>query len=363
MNSARTLAVSRRIVVQFRRDPRSLVLVLVAPVVIIVALGYVIRQQSPDRTVAVVNQSSVTALDAGVVSQVEHLGRAHAVALDEPDARRRLSAGDVQAVLLFTGAPGRLAARLTLEGTDPSNAAALQQAVTLVLAGLQASPVGSTPQPPLPLAVDYLHGGAGYDTLDFFAPGLIAYFAFFFIFLLTAVSFLRERVAGTLERLMASPISRAELVTGYILGFGVFAMLQAILVVLAAVLALRIHYAGSIAWVFVVAAVVTLAAVNLGIFLSTYARTEFQAVQFIPFVVVPQAIFCGLIWPVSALPGWMQPLSYAFPMTYAISALRDVMLKGHGLTDAAVALNIVAVAGFAVLFAALAVGTLRREVV
>jgi ABC-2 type transport system permease protein len=354
--------VARRIVSQFRRDPRTLVLVLVVPIVIIVGVGYVVRHQSPERKIAIVNQTAIPGLDARVAAEISAANKAEGIPLPEDEARRRLTQGRVQAVLVLGGTPGSVSARLTLEGTDPSSASALRQLVTLVLTSLQPSSTGTLASPPA-LAIDYLHGGPNYDTLDFFAPGLIAYFAFFFIFLLTAVSFLRERVAGTLERLMASPISRGELVVGYILGFGIFAMLQAILVVLAAVLALRIHYTGSLAWVFVVVAVLTLAAVNLGIFLSTYARTELQAVQFIPLVVVPQAIFCGLIWPVSALPGWMQPVSRVFPMTYAIAALRDVMLKGQGLGNGAVGLNILAVLGFAVLFAGLAVGTLRREVV
>lgn len=367
MNSTRTLAVARRIVAQFRHDPRTLALVLVVPVGIIVLLGYVIRHQQPDRTIAVVNGSELAGVDDQLASLIDETGRAAGVPLPEDEARRQLANGDVQALLVLTGTAGDFAAHLTLRGTDPSSAAALRQVTTLAMTAFDASWVGAAPRDdlraPPRLSVDYLYGGPGYDTLDFFAPALIAYFAFFFMFLLTAVSFLRERVAGTLERLMASPISRAELVVGYILGFGVFALLQAVAVVVVAVYALQVHYAGSIGWVFVVVAVLTLAAVNLGIFLSTYARTELQAVQFIPLVIVPQGIFCGLIWPVSALPGWMQPISYVFPITYAVRALRAVMLEGRGLTDAAVAPDLLAIFGFAVLFAALAVGTLRREVV
>jgi len=213
------------------------------------------------------------------------------------------------------------------------------------------------------MSVEYVYGGPDYDTLDFFAPALMGFFAFFLVFLLTAVSFQRERSAGTLDRLMASPIRRTELIAGYALGFGFFALLQAVLVVGASVLIFRIHYAGSLLWVFVLVMALSLAAVNLGIFVSAFARTELQAMQFIPLVIVPQGLLSGVIWPVSSLPEWLGPVTKTLPMTYAINALRDVMLKGYGPGDADLLLNGGVVAGFAVLFALLAIGTLRREVV
>ncbi len=100
---------------------------------------------------------------------------------------------------------------------------------------------------------------------------------------------------------------------------------------------------------------------NLGVFVSAFARTELQAMQFIPLVIVPQGLLGGVIWPVSSLPGWLGPVTKALPMTYAINALRGVMLRGDGPGDADLLLNGGAVAGFALVFAALAVATLRRE--
>ncbi len=206
-----------------------------------------------------------------------------------------------------------------------------------------------------------MHGGPRYDALDFFAPAMVGYFAFFFVFLLTAVAFLRERVAGTLERLMAAPLRRSELVVGYMAGFGLFALLQAVAVILVAVLGLRVHYHGALLSVFVLVLALALVAVNLGIFLSTFARTELQAVQFIPIVILPQGLLCGVIWPLSSLPDWLRPAAYALPLTYGVGALRDVMLKGQGLLTTSVRLDLLAVLAFAALFAALAVGTIRRQ--
>src|SRR5262249_9367996 len=153
---------------------------------------------------------------------------------------------------------------------------------------------------------------------------------FFLVFVVTCVAFLRERSQGTLERLMASPLSRSEIVLGYMLGFTILALAQALEVLVFALAALRIHNAGSVLLIFGIQPLLALAAVNLGIFRRPFARTEFQAVQFIPIVIVPQLLLSGVILPVSSEPGWLQAISSVLPLTYAVNALRDVMLKGAG---------------------------------
>ncbi len=366
MNLRRTLAVARRIVQQFRRDPRTIAMVIVVPVVMMALIGYLLKSVEPERTVAI--SADLPTNTVGLAAAINAGGRVEAVVLPRGEALQQLRGGDVQAVLLIEPGPtGERVLTLLLEGTDPTSARVLEQAVRQVFAQqlLWAVTVGTNlageagdgPQ----IAVSYLFGGPEYETADFFAPALIGFFAFFFIFLLTAVSFLRERTGGTLERLMAAPIRRSELVGGYILGFGLFALLQAAGVVLVAVYGLRIHHAGSIGWVFLVVFALSLLAVSLGIFLSAFARTELQAIQFIPIVLVPQALLSGIIWPVSSLPRALEITARLLPLTHAIDALRAVMLKGHGFADGDVLWPWLAVVAFAVAFVALAVTTLRRE--
>jgi len=198
----------------------------------------------------------------------------------------------------------------------------------------------------------------GQDVLSWVAPAMLAVMALFFGFLLTGVSFLRERSQGTLERLMASPVSRWDLALGYLLGFLVFAIVQAIIVLLFTIYALDIQYRGALWQIFVMQFIITIGAVNLGIFVSTYARNEFQVVQFIPSLLLPQIFLSGVLWPVEQMPGYLQWVSDFLPLTYAIKGLRDIMLTGASLVDIPLELGVLL--AFVVAMTAGAAFTLRR---
>ncbi len=194
--------------------------------------------------------------------------------------------------------------------------------------------------------------------LDNIAPPLLATVALFFSFLLTGISFLRERSQGTMERLMASPVSRLDVVVGYLLGFFVFALTQTLIVVLFTIYVLDVRYYGDLWQIFVFQIVIITAAVNLGIFISTFARNEFQMVQFIPLILFPQIFLCGIIWPVEQLPDYLQWLSTILPLTYAAEGLRNIMLLGQSLLD--VWFELVVLLGFTAVISILAAFTLRR---
>jgi len=194
--------------------------------------------------------------------------------------------------------------------------------------------------------------------LDYIAPALLATLALFFGFLLTGISFLRERSQGTMERLMASPVSRVDIVVGYLFGFFIFALLQTLVVLLFTIYVLDVRYSGDLWQIFVFQTVVIIGAVNLGIFISTFARNEFQMVQFIPLIIFPQIFLCGVIWPVEQMPDYLQWLAAILPLTYAVDGLRDIMLAGQNLLDVGFELSVLI--GFAVLTSILAALTLRR---
>jgi len=177
----------------------------------------------------------------------------------------------------------------------------------------------------------YVYGGKKFTNIDYFSPVFIAFFVFFLTFLLTIISFLRERAYGTMERLFASPLTKMELILGYSLGFSIFALAQSALVLFFTLYVLKINYMGSIYLLFALNAIFAVGAVNMGILLSFFAKNELQAVQFIPIVIVPQVFLSGLIWPIRDLPGYLKPLSYIMPLTYASSAIEGVMIKGFGL--------------------------------
>ena len=149
---------------------------------------------------------------------------------------------------------------------------------------------------------------------------------------------------------------------GYMLGFTIVALVQAALVLLFALYVLKIHNSGNVVLVFVMELLLVLAAVNLGIFLSTFARTEFQAVQFIPLVILPQVLLSGVLVPVGSEPQWMQVISNLLPLTYAVNGLRDIMLKGADLSWSSLQLDGLVVFGFCVVLVAAATATLQRRV-
>ncbi len=213
----------------------------------------------------------------------------------------------------------------------------------------------------VPLVVMTLIGLSFPDesVLDYIAPAMLATLALFFSFLLTGISFLRERSQGTMERLMVAPVTRLDIVLGYLLGFFIFALIQTLIIVLFTIYVLGINFYGELWQILVFQVVVITGAVTLGIFTSTFAHNEFQMVQFIPLIIVPQIFLCGVIWPVEQMPEYLQWLSVILPLTYAVDGLRDIMLYGFSLADVWVELSVLL--GFAILTSILASLTLRKR--
>ena len=379
MSLRRTLAISRRIANAFKRDERSLALMFVAPIVVLGLLGWVIRDQGePETRFAVVNAAGAPGerFKLGIEQAAADAGITIDQVADEAAAREALRNGDVDVVLvlpedLLRNQASPPALRFITPGINPADdggrIARLQAALLPALAG-SAFPT---------IEPETIYGSPEGDQLDAFAPALVAFFSYFLVFVLTGISFLRERIGGTLERLLATPVRRSEIVTGYSAGFGFFATLQVILIMAFALgtlhvqaigplpafsVGLGIANAGSPVLAFLVALLLALGAVNLGIFLSTFARTELQVVQFIPIVIVPQALLCGLLWPISSLPELLQPIAKVLPLTYAIDGLREVLVKGSDLSSAALRFDLAILAGIAVFLAVLASLTIRREV-
>jgi len=369
MNISRMAMVAHRVVTQFRRDRRTLGLVFVAPILIVSLLGLLMRSEAGAIRLALVNEDAglagpvvAAALKNNDALQISELSRAA--------AEQALRSGDVKAIVVLSPAltqslmsERRLPLQIQIEGSNPVDTGAVMQALSQTAQKAMqtvSSAAGGLAIPRVDIETTYLYGGPQYDMLDLFAPAYISFFIFFLVFLLTCVSFLRERMQGTMERLMATPAGRGEIVLGYALGFGFFALVQSLVILLWSVYVLDIDYAGSLVVVFVIEVVLTLVAVGMGIFLSIFARNELQAVQFIPIVILPQAFLSGFIWNIADMPGWLQPFAYIMPMTYGIRALRDVMVKGLSVVQIAPDLTIlVALAAGTLLLAAV---SLRREI-
>ena len=188
---------------------------------------------------------------------------------------------------------------------------------------------------------------------------LLGLFPLFVMFIITAITMQRERASGTLERILTTPLRRLDLLAAYGTAFSVAAAAQATVACGVAFLVLGFDTAGSPIWVFLIAIVNAVLGVGLGLLCSAFARTEFQAVQFIPLVMVPQLILAGIIVPRAVMPEWLQWISNVMPASYALEALQQV--GAHAELTATAIRDIVVVIGCAIIALCLAAATLRRR--
>jgi ABC-2 type transport system permease protein len=188
---------------------------------------------------------------------------------------------------------------------------------------------------------------------------LLGLFPLFLMFIITSITMQRERASGTLERILTTPLRRLDLLIAYGTAFSIAAATQAILACGVSFWLLGLDTAGSPFWVFAIAIVNAVLGVGLGLLCSAFARTEFQAVQFIPLVMVPQLLLAGIIVPRAFMPAWLHGISDALPASYALEALQQVGAHSE-LTGLAVR-DIAIVLGFALAALCLAAATLRRR--
>lgn len=194
---------------------------------------------------------------------------------------------------------------------------------------------------------------------DVFGPALIGIFPFTVMFLVSSITTLRERVTGTMERLMTMPIGKFDIVLGYALAFGLFGAVQSLLTSSVAIFWLGLDVVGP-QWFFILVALVsTLLGVALGLFVSAFAQTEFQAIQFMPIFIFPQILICGLFVPLEKLPDTLEAIAHWMPLTYLVEALNGVTKYADVTND--MWRDIWIVGGFIVVALVLAGLTLRRK--
>ncbi|OGL33077.1 antibiotic ABC transporter permease [Candidatus Saccharibacteria bacterium RIFCSPHIGHO2_12_FULL_42_8] len=159
------------------------------------------------------------------------------------------------------------------------------------------------------------------------APPLLAVFPMSIMFLITSIATLRERTTGTLERILTLPIAKSDFIFGYAIAFGFIAILQASLVATISLKFLGVEIEGPDSMLVLVALVDALLGVALGLLASAFARTEFQAVQFMPAILFPQFLLCGLIVPLSSMPDFLESIARFLPLTYAVEAMQNITVE------------------------------------
>lgn len=203
-----------------------------------------------------------------------------------------------------------------------------------------------------------LYGGA-IRVLDFTAPGIIGFAMTLITVLLTAMSVVRERTTGTLTRVLIAPVSAWEVTLGYTLAFSVIALFQATELFLASTWLFHVRFVGSLWIVALVILLFTITLQGIATLISTLAKNEAQAMQFVLFLVIPSIMISGVFWPLEAMPATIRPLAYVSPLTYANEALRGVMLAGSGIAEIRFELIVLGVYALAML--SLAVLSMRRQ--
>ncbi|PKH40331.1 ABC-2 type transport system permease protein [Nocardioides alpinus] len=196
------------------------------------------------------------------------------------------------------------------------------------------------------------------DLFDRFGPGLLAMFPFIVMFLVTSVTTLRERSSGTLERLLTMPMGKLDFLLGYALAFGLLAAVQSALAVAVSVGLLGLDVNGPVWLLGVVAVVDAVLGTALGLLVSAFATTEFQAVQFMPAFVLPQILLCGLFVPRDQMPAVLEAISNVLPLSYAVDAMQELVGDAD---QGEVWRSIAIVACFALAALVLGAATLRRR--
>lgn len=338
----RIRALVARIWRQFLHDKRTLALMLVAPILILTLVSLVFNGNTYKPKIGTVDAPAVMIQR---LSQEEVQLYQYSSSTSAMDA---LKSQSIDAYIdLQNGTP-----KLVLEGSDPSKTRAVLFDIQKLMQTAPSS-AGRETQ----LRVAYLYGSPNMSAFDNFGPVLIGFFAFFFVFLVAGISFLKERTTGTLERLVATPIKRWEIVAGYVVGFGIFTTIQAALIAWFSVDVLGMMMNGQLINLLVVTLLLSMTALTLGMFLSSFANSEFQMMQFIPLVIVPQVFFSGL-FNIDTMAEWLRWFSKIIPLYYGADAMRNVMIRGKGLGD--IALDLAVLLGFSIAFMVLNVVTLRK---
>lgn len=371
MNARRTAAVALKVLRTIRRDRRTLALVLVAPVLAMIVFGFVFGTEVNHVPVAVVNEDGggANATSARILANLDAEKVEQRSYATWEEAQAAVRDAKVRAAIRF---PADFTENTTARGLAPppganityyldaSNSQVAGTVTGALLAAIQKTLTASLEARGVsnPVAIETEHAYAkDARFIDFFVPGIMSFAALVFTTLLAILAFVGERTSGTLSRLLVTPVRTSEIVAGYAAAFGLLAIAQGAIILSVALFAFEVLVVGSLAIVVLVVVLMSLVALFLGISLSAFARRESQAIQFFPLIIFPTFLLSGIFVPVESLPPWLAPLAWAIPPTWAVEALRDVMLRGWGLDR--VGVHILALTGFAVGFLLLAVLGLR----
>ena len=372
--TSRLVSIIRKEFIQLFRDKRMLGLILVLPLVQLFLLGYIFSTDVHDLPLAVFDQSHSAEGRALLEAfrAADYFEVAYA-ANSEAELRSLIEKGDVGVGLII---PPDYAARLNegqaqvafiVDGSDPSiantalsSAQLIAQSYSTQLLGEKLARSGMNLRLQLPVDVrTTVWYNPDMITAYFMIPGVIAMILFAITAILTASSVVREREHGTIEQLIVTPIRPWELVVGKILPYVFLGLFDAFEVIALGHLWFGVPLRGSLLLIGMVSALFMLSGLGIGLFVSTIANTQQEALMTVYMMLIPAIFLSGFLFPISNMPVWLQVISYAIPMRYFLNIIRELMLKGVGIEI--IRNDVIALAIFGVALMSMAALRIRKR--
>lgn len=349
MNMNRIYAIAARKFSSLRRDKRMFGFIVIMPAIQILLFGWAIGGAPTGIDVVVVDEGTDSARSAVFIGHLEGSDSLEISYSDSNEsAYSSVEDGDAWAVI-----------HLLPDGTvelalDNSNQQISGVILLEVRDALQEASGGMTP-----ITIDPVYGEKDPAFIDFLAPGIMTLVCFMFSTILTSMAFVGERHDGTLDRVFAAGTRPTEVLFGHLAAFTVILLGQVSVVIGIATLGFDIPINGSVFLLFAICLLLGWAAMCLGLVVSSKAKSEFQAMQLNMPMMFPVLLLSGILWPVQALPNWLQPISWVLPSTWTAEACRSIMIRGWGLESHSVIMAVIANTIFAVLMLLIASRTLR----
>lgn len=326
----RIKALALRILRQLVNDKRTLGLILCAPLLVLTLIYFILDTTVTDMKVGVINapQQYIEKLYENNITPIR---------CTESEAAQLLKDEEILASVKMIS--GKI--YIDIDGSNMTKTTAVLAAMEQAKRGMNAL---QQERVDLKSEINYVYGADDLRMFDNFGSLFIGFLVFFFTFLISGISFLQERTSGTLEKLLSTPIKRREIVTGYVVGFGTITVVQSAIITFYVIYVLDVMMIGSLWLVMFITLLSAMTALSLGMLLSTAATSEFQMIQFIPIVIVPQVFFTGLF---DLSPEWAVVGKF-MPLYYVADALDKVMIRGEGLLS--IALDVGLLLGLTLLF-------------
>ncbi|MDO5823986.1 ABC transporter permease [Methanobrevibacter sp.] len=376
MKFNRIFAVTKRIFTDIKNDKRTMGLIILAPILAMTVFGIAFSGDVENIDVIVVNHDEgftvhgegFKSLSQDILSNIDDKTINIQYMDNENQALDKVERGEVYAVIsfppnftkdVFSGVKNSNSSNSDITVKADESIVNIKTAIYSSLTDAQKitfdkegfkSPVNINENPVY---------GKNAEFIDFFVPGIMSFVVYILTILLTLISFVGERVSGTLERILATPLTETEIILGYGIAFSIIGIIQSAILIIIGILVFNITIVGNVLIAILGISLLAIVCQSLGILLSNLADRVEQAIQFIPFVVLPAFLLSGIFWPIEAIPQWLRPLSYLIPPTYAARASRAVMIKGWGIDM--IWMDLLALTIFAFIFLTMSVYSLKTK--